>query len=182
MKNKRKLLSNILFGIFIVLLFIPTTRSWFIRVVSFSPSITRVDERQTLADYNWNLVRLDGKKVDFNEYKGKVVLVNFWATWCPSCLAEKPSLVNLYNQYKEKVDFLFISNESNEAIEKYYTKQGYDLPTYKSLSQPPVKIRSNAIPATYIIDKNGQLVVSKVGSADWDTQKVKTLLDDLIKS
>jgi len=180
MKNKRKLITNLLFVLLIALLFIPTTRSYMIRMVSFSPSVTDVEDRQVLANFNWQLQDQTGEKVNFNAFKGKVVLVNFWATWCPSCRAEKPSLANLYSQYKDKVVFLFISNETNAVVTKYYESQGYDLPTYKSLSQPPSEIRSNAIPATYILDKNGAIVVSKIGAADWDTAKVTSLLDDLL--
>ena len=63
------------------------------------------------------------------DYEGKVVFLNFWASWCLPCVAELPSINKLYNQFKdEDVGFILISNENEEVLRKYSEKKNYDVP------------------------------------------------------
>ncbi|MCK4562835.1 MAG: TlpA family protein disulfide reductase, partial [Flavobacteriaceae bacterium] len=105
----KKNLSNILFFGFIIFLFTPyglPVRATLIKGVSFVT--TRVfsmeidkDERIKLSTYDWQLADAQGNKVDFNTFKNKVIVVNFWATWCPPCIAEMPAFEKLYQDYKK---------------------------------------------------------------------------------
>ena len=173
--------SNILFGVLIVLLFIPQTgrpiKVFINRLFAFSPSVESVDERVKLESYNWELVDLNGNSVDFNDFKGKKILVNFWATWCPPCIAEMPSLQALYSDYKNKVVFLFVTNEDDAAISKFLSKNNYDIPIYRRISTPPKAIQTNSLPSTFLINEAGEIVIDKTGAADWNTDKVRALLD-----
>lgn len=180
MKLTKKTLFNILFVVVIGLLLYPPTKVYFIRLISFSPSTITKDNRQALQSYDWNLKGLNTSSIDFNTTKNKVVFVNFWATWCPPCIAEMPSIQKLYNDYKDKVEFVFVSNEKWPTIEAFYKDKGYNLPTYNTLSKIPNQLESNSIPATFIIDKNGTIVVDKKGPADWNSDKIRKLLDELV--
>lgn len=80
MKFTKKGISNIVFVVIIGLLIYPPTKEYFIKLVSFSPSTIKVEERQQLESYNWKLKGLNTPNLDFNIIKGKVVFVNFWAT------------------------------------------------------------------------------------------------------
>ena len=181
MKLSRKSIFNIAFVVIIGLLLYPPTKVYFIRLISFSPSVITEDEQVNLTDYNWNLKGLNTSNIDFNDTKNKVVFVNFWATWCPPCIAEMPSVQKLYNDYKDKVTFVFVSNEKWTVINDFYLKNNYNLPTYNSLSRIPEQLKSNSIPATFIIDKKGNIVTDKKGAANWNSAKVRALLDNLIK-
>ena len=181
MKFTKKTISNIVFVIIIGLLLYPPTKVYFIRLISFSPSVVTDDKQEKLSDYNWNLKGLNTENVDFNETKNKVVVVNFWATWCPPCIAEMPSIQKLYDDYKNKITFVFVSNESWSTIDNFYKKNNYDLPTYNELSKTPKQLESKSIPATFIIDKKGNIVTDKKGAANWNSTKVRKLLDELIK-
>ncbi|SFU38664.1 Thiol-disulfide isomerase or thioredoxin [Pustulibacterium marinum] len=152
------------------------------RLLAFSPSIENVEDRKTLSkfDYDFRLQTLNGEQVKFNNFKGNVVIVNFWATWCPPCIAEMPSLQNLYNDYGDKVAFLFISNEESSVIASFLQKHEYDLPVYQNLQKVPSKLGHSSIPTTYLIDKNGSIVINKTGAADWNSGKTRSLLDELI--
>ena len=75
--------------------------------------------------------------LNFNDTKGEVVLLNFWATWCPPCIAELPSMQKLYNDYKDKVRFVFVTNEDKATIEAFLAEKGYDLPIYTSVTAIP---------------------------------------------
>ena len=124
---------------------------------------------------------LNTNSVDFNQLKGMVIFVNFWATWCPPCRAEMPMIQELYNEYKDKIEFVFVTSESWETVEKFYKANEYKLPTYNSVSTPPKTFtETNSIPATYLIDKEGNILISKTGAANWSSDKVKKLLDKLL--
>ena len=176
--------SNILFIIIIILLLVPQTRTpiqvGLNRAISFSPSKVAVDERETLEDYNWNLVNLKGDPVNFRSSIGEVAIVNLWATWCPPCIAEMPSFQKLYDQYGDKVNFYFISTEDEKKLQRFLEKKNYILPVYQPLTMAPGKLQSNSLPTTYVISRDGKIAVNKEGSANWNDAGFKALLDELL--
>ncbi|WP_372744011.1 TlpA family protein disulfide reductase [Lutibacter sp.] len=174
-------ISNIIFIIALAVLLYPPSREWFMRQIAFSPSINN-DSTLVIEDYNWNLQGLNTEDVNFTEFKDKVIFVNFWATWCPPCRAEMPMIQKLYNDYKDKVVFIFVTTENWPTVESFFIKNNYNLPTYNSISNPPEYFtKTNSIPATYVIDSKGTIVIDKVGSADWNGKKVRELLDNKIQ-
>lgn len=178
----KKNLSNILFIIAIGLLLYPPTREWGMRQIAFAPSVKNSDSIENLASYNWELKGLNTKSVNFNEFEDKVIFVNFWATWCPPCRAELPMIQKLYKDYKDKVAFVFVTNEDWNKVSNFFEEKGYNLPVYNSVSTPPnLLTKVNNIPASYLIDKEGAILISKVGAANWNSNKVRTLLDELIQ-
>ena len=102
MKKPKFTLSNIIFVVVIALLIIPQTRQpiqIFLQkgLAMISPSEISADKRENLESYdNWKLIDSNGNQYDFKQAQGKVVFINFWATWCPPCIAEMPSIDNLY--------------------------------------------------------------------------------------
>lgn len=159
----------------------PDTRVWFIRQMAFAPGIENKENREVLTDYNWQLEGLNVEKLDFKTQKKEVIFINFWATWCPPCIAEMPMLQKLYNDYGDKITFVFITTDSQEKVNSFYQKHTYNLPTYALKGKlPDVFSKNNSIPATYLIDKNGNIVISKTGAANWNSDKVRNLLDELL--
>lgn len=146
------------------------------------PSVIEKDKRAVVTDYNWKLKNLSGSVINFETTKGKVVVLNFWATWCPPCIAEMPSLQKLYNDYNDDVEFLFISNEENGVVTNFISENNYTFNAYKPLSNYPEAFNVSAIPRTFVINKKGEIVVDKAGAADWNGTSVRTLLDTLLAS
>ena len=181
MKVNKNSISNFVFVILLVLLLYKPTRVYFIRLISFSPSIIVEKEREVLDDYNWYFKGLNTENLEVNRLKKEVVFINFWATWCPPCIAELPSIQSLYNDYKDKITFIFITNEEWKNVKKFYDKNNYKLPTYKVISMLPEVLNTNSIPKTYIISKNGEILVNKKGAADWNSSVIRNLLDREIK-
>ena len=107
MKTPKVTFKNIVFGLIIVLLIIPASRQ-FIQVqlhkglALFSPSIQAQSNQEQIDNYNWNLVDLNDSVYNFRQAENKIVLVSFWATWCPPCIAELPSMQKLYETYRGK--------------------------------------------------------------------------------
>ncbi len=184
MKFKKKHLSNGIFIILILLLLIPQTRVpiqvFLQRLISFSPSVVSEENREKLSNYNWALRELDKETTTLESSKDKVVLINLWATWCPPCIAEMPSLQSLYDDYGDTVDFYFVSNEKKETLDRFLEKHSYTFPVYQALEAAPTQLNSNTLPTTYILSKSGIIVIDKKGVADWNSTKTRSILDDLL--
>lgn len=184
MKLLKSQRSNLLFfGVLALIFFTPLRgiiQEQVARLISFSPSMEDIDDRVTLDTYSWNLEGINTSDFNFNDAKGKIVLINFWATWCPPCRAEMPSLQSLYNDYKGRVVFVFLTNEEPSKVIKYLDKEQFDIPSFNQLSNAPNEFSVSSIPVTYVIDKEGTIVVHKVGPADWNSDKFRSVLDALI--
>ncbi|NIS61149.1 MAG: redoxin family protein [Proteobacteria bacterium] len=134
---------------------------------------------QTRMDYNWRIQGLDGKELDVGKSKGKVIFLNFWATWCPPCVAEMSSIQRLYDEIKsEGIDFICVSDENRTKVSKFVKEKGFTFPIYTLLSDQPQVLRTRGIPATFIISQDGQIVFKHVGAARWDH---KTSIDFMKK-
>ena len=128
---------------------------------------------------------LEGKKVELKDFRGKVVFLNFWATWCGPCKEEMPSMESLWQWFKKK-DFALLSVSVDYAgvkpVKEYITKQRY---TFQVLVDPECQTLDiyevKAIPTTLIIDRKGQIVAMAIGPKDWKSQEVKSLVDLLLK-
>jgi len=177
---------NILFLIIIAVLIIPQTRQA-IQIVLHKglsyfnqSSLIDKDERLAVAYNNWKLQSDVNTILDFSETKEKVVFVNFWATWCPPCIAEMPSLQALYDDYKDKVVFIFATNDKFEIVEEFKNNKGFDFLVYNALNEIPEVLSTHSIPRTFIINKKGKIVVDESGAVDWNSEKVRGQLDDLL--
>lgn len=176
--------SNIILIVIILAMVIPQTRKpiqiFVNKLISFAPSVNDEEDRVKIADYNWVLESNRGKRTEFSEFENKVVIVNFWATWCPPCLAEMPSFQELYEDYSDKVTFLFVSGEQHETVDNFMKRKRFTLPGYKMLTKAPEPMDGRTLPTTYVIAKDGSIVVDKVGAADWNNEKFRKTLDKLI--
>ncbi len=183
-KSKGGIVLDFLFLILFVLLIIPSTRlpisSFVIRYTMSSPNEETNKVILHNNDYNWEYSNLNGEIHSFSDLKGKVVFLNYWATWCPSCVAEFDAINQLFQEYKNDVAFVLLSNETKEKIENFVNNKNYEVPVYKMVERAPSVLSSNKYPHTIIISKTGEIVIKKDGAADWNSDKFKTLLDKLI--
>lgn len=145
-----------------------------------SPSVVNTNKQSIITDYNWKLKDENGVVFNFEETKGKVVLINFWATWCPPCIAEMPSLQKLYDDYNDKVEFIFISNESFKTINSFLKKNSYTFKVFKEATRSDF-FNVRGIPRTFLISKQGNVVIDKTGAANWNSKSVRQTIDDLLK-
>ena len=91
-----------------------------------------------------------------------------------------PSLEALHNDYQDKVVFLFVSNEDEEKVSKFIAKNNYGFNVHKPLSENPEDFDVSSIPRTFLIDKNGTIVIDKTGASNWNSEKVRTIIDQLL--
>ena len=133
-----------------------------------------------LDDYQWQLLDLKGSPVDFKELKGKVVFLNVWATWCPPCVAELPSIANLVSNSSLKAEdmvFLCVSvDDSPETARQFLEAKQLDLPVFTPAAGLPRAFQTDGIPATFVVGRDGRLLVAEIGAARWDAPEVVDFL------
>ena len=181
MKISKKHITNVAFVVVIGLLIYPPTKVYFIRLISFAPSVENFENQKTLDDTNWKLKGINTEDLNVKSLDDKVVFVSFWATWCPPCVAEMPSMKALYEDYKNNVTFLFVTDENWDRVSTFYIKNNYDFPTYNQVTSTPKELESSSIPATFILSKDKKIVIDKKGPANWNSDSIRKLLDKLLK-
>lgn len=186
-KKWYSILSDVVFVVLIALLIIPSTRtdvsSFFIKLTSLPPSTLDADEQISISDESktWTIYNMDGNSVSFESLNDKPIFLNFWATWCPPCIAEMPGIIELHKKYGDQVNFIIVSNESRTTVRAFTTDKGFNSLPYYQNKYLPSEFASQSIPTTFIISKNGRIVLSKKGVAKWNSDKVEELFDSLIE-
>lgn len=189
-KQKNKSLfskiTDILFILLIIGLLIPQTRTPIVvflkQLSNFSPSVSVNDHFGMLnkKDYQWQFLDSGQQEKQLKDFQDKPILINFWATWCPPCIAEMPSLLKLQKDYGNKVHFLFISQENQTVTYSFLQEKKWSFNSYRPLSREPLLLQSNSLPTTFIIDTNGNILVKETGNKNWNGDSVRELLDTLI--
>jgi thiol-disulfide isomerase/thioredoxin len=126
----------------------------------------------------------NGKVFDLGDLKGKVVFINFWATWCPPCIAEMPSINKLQAQFKNNRDLVVLMVDADNQIEKsikFMSKRNLDLKVFTPASQIPTQLMGNALPTTILLNKKGEIVFRHEGGADYTNQNFISYLEKLLK-
>jgi thiol-disulfide isomerase/thioredoxin len=115
------------------------------------------------------LTALDGKPIDLNQYEGKTIFINFWATWCKPCIQELPYIEKAMDKVKnEDIVFFFASNEAVEVIETFKKNHSYDFHYVRLENLEELNIMT--LPTTYIFNPDGELVFSEMGYRKWDNK------------
>ncbi|WP_340203367.1 TlpA family protein disulfide reductase [Ascidiimonas sp. W6] len=186
MKSIKNSIINVSLVVFILLLLYPPTgnpmKVFAYRLLSFTPFVKAESDRLEVSNYYWRLNEVTGNtSINFEDSKGKVILVNLWATWCPPCIAEMPSLQNLYTDYKDKIDFYFVTSDNEARVRPFMEKNMYDFKVYNPIGEIPDELYSRSIPATYLISPDGKIVIEKKGAADWNSKTVRETIDALLQ-
>jgi thiol-disulfide isomerase/thioredoxin len=145
--------------------------------VDASPSPSAVS-----ADYDWTIQSLDGQDFKMANAKGKVVFLNFWATWCSPCVAEMASIQRLYEKLKDKgVVFACISNEETSKVSRFVRRKSYTFPIYTMRGSPPAVFNTQRVPTTFMLSRDGRIALKHIGSAKWDDHKSVDVIKGLMK-
>ncbi len=130
-----------------------------------------------------SLLDIYGKRVTLADFKGKIVFLNFWTTWCPECRIEMPLMEKLHKRFKDK-DFAMVAvnlREPATRVKKFFDKHKL---TFTTLLDSKGKIGARfgirAVPTTFILDKEGGIIGKVFGSREWNSQKSFDLFEHLI--
>jgi thiol-disulfide isomerase/thioredoxin len=146
------------------------------------PKLTPLSPSQKAIDFN--LPDLEGRIHQLSDYQGQVVLVNFWATWCPPCRKEMPSLMRLDRELKEQ-GFTILAidvGEERETIQSFLKQYSLNFPILMDpTTQWAKKWSVRGLPTTFLLDNNANILYQAQGGLEWDSPSIvkviKTLLD-----
>lgn len=153
----------------------------FISLLIFSTCSPK-DQTQTQTDSNdFTLESLDGEDITLSKLKGHVILIDFWATWCPPCRKSIPVFIDLYNKYHEKgFTVLGISREDKSVLEKFRDEIGIPYPLLIDTKGISRKYQVQAIPTIMILDKTGKVRKTQIGFAPELEAGFDLLIDSLL--
>ncbi|MDR2235049.1 MAG: TlpA family protein disulfide reductase [Chryseobacterium sp.] len=126
-------------------------------------------------------IQEDGKKIALSDLKGKIVFINFWATWCGPCVEEMPSIQKLKSKFKnDEIVFIMLNIESNlSKAKKFMKKRNLDLPVHIAGSPVSSSLFKNVVPTTLIYNKEGKLEANIQGMRDFGDEEIYHALKEL---
>ena len=188
-RSLRQKITDILFWVLLILLIIPGPRKIIATGVNKvflqvkTPGMMQEEKQEYIPDldYGWILAWDRNEPFFFSNTKSEVVFLNFWATWCPPCVAELPEIAKLYEKWGNKVVFMLVTNESPEVVKAFMEKHGYVLPVFYMASEPPQALAHSSLPTTFIISRDGKVVSRKKGAANWNSRATEKIFEELFK-
>lgn len=133
---------------------------------------TDADANATTPAPDFTMTDASGKSVSLTDFKGKPILLNFWASWCGPCKSEMPDIQAAYEQYGNEIEFLIVnmtgmSGEAQETASQFIKENGYTFPVYfDEVYSAAAAYGVNSIPQTYLIDPEGNIIGAAMGAMD----------------
>jgi thiol-disulfide isomerase/thioredoxin len=140
---------------------------------------------QGLDTIDFTLPLLDGTRVTLSQLKGKVVFLNFWATWCGPCVSEMPSMEAVYQKLKNKGFEILAVNLGDSRSEVSAFMKEYKLNFPAVLDERDITsdyYNIQAVPTTYIIDRRGLIIARLIGSTNWNTPRIISALETALEN
>ena len=128
-------------------------------------------------------LELNGKSEHLSDLRGKVVILNFWASWCPPCIEETPALIQLQQRIASRNGVILgVSiDEDESAYQKFLVEKHINFPTYRDPSQKIANDYGTSMwPETYIIDRKGVILRKIIGPQDWNSPEMLAYFDAIL--
>ena len=179
------LITTLLVIFIAAMLFFPQVKAGVIRglmtIGLFQPKTPSTEGENTalIQAPSFSIRDENNQAMDVGDQKGKVLFINFWATWCPPCIAEMPSIHTLHQQFREdsNVQFLMIDVDSQpQRSLNFMKKNSWTLPVYIPNQNIPADYFTGTLPTTVILNKKGQIIFKHSGAGDFSNKKIKDFL------
>jgi thiol-disulfide isomerase/thioredoxin len=163
--------------------YVSSASTWVILETGLKDAAGEKDATEEDFNFDFSIQDLHGNKIPFEQFRGKVIFLNLWATWCGPCRAEMAGIENLYSKIdKSKIEFVMLSldrdSDKNKVISYMQTK-AFSFPGFMPSGYLPKQLKVPEIPTTFIISKEGKIVRKEVGSMRYDTPKFQKFLEGL---
>lgn len=187
--------STVLFvGIFILLLVSPDAKAWLMRqIISTGLLNSKIEKKSVgkpLEEMNPSISESftvkdeNGKIINVSGLKGKVVFINFWASWCPPCRAEFPSIQKFFEKYRSRDELVFLTvnlDEDLDAGKMYLEKEKFTVPFLFPNGNIPKEYFSGSLPTSVVLDKTGKIRMKHEGMADYSKDSFYEEINQLLK-
>lgn len=188
---KKNGFTAVLTVLFIILLVNKDAKAWLMRQVASTGILNsgisdakEIKNTSSHASYNGFILKnKDGSLIDVSALQNKVIFINFWASWCPPCRAEFPSVQKLYDRYRNHPDFVFltVNLDDNVGLGKSYLKEkGFTVPFLVPAGNIPGVLYSGSLPTTVVLDKKGEIRLHHKGLADYSKDSFYKKIDELL--
>jgi len=147
-------------------------------------NITYASTKTSSLAPDFTLNDISGKKLTLSQFRGKMVILNFWSIWCGPCLAEMPSLNKLYLEFKDKGLMVIgiAEDPAEKPVKSYIQEKGLAFPILMDKERKVYfKYSLFGIPVTFLIDKKGVIVEKFIGERDWSSPQMKEKISNLLK-
>ena len=185
-KIKKHWGSIIFYAVILFFVFNTDAKSWVLRQVIatgvLDTGIKKDAPDKQPVNTSFSFSSPEGNTLTSSTLQGKVVFINFWASWCPPCRAEMPSLNSLYLTLKNdnRFVFLFVSEDDDRTkASEYLKKNNFSIPVYYR-NQASTEMFSGTLPTTIVLDKEGNIVMKHTGLAGYDNKKFISQLKSLL--
>ena len=191
---KKNWSTTLLVTIFVILLVSPDAKAWLMRQIISTGILNSkiedknikktVNENNSVIAESFSVREESGKLINASELKGKVVFINFWASWCPPCRAEFPSIQKFYEKYKGNNEIVFLTVNLDEDPAKgklYLEKEEFSIPFLIPNGDIPTEYFSGSLPTTVVLDKTGKIRMHHSGMADYSKDSFYEEIDQLLK-
>jgi thiol-disulfide isomerase/thioredoxin len=177
--NVKNIFNLVLIIICLLIVFVPSAKTMalegLMKAGFFSPDTSDNSTSQPLKDLsNIKFKDINGTVVDLGDLKGKIIFLNFWATWCPPCIAEMRGLNKLYEKFRNDQGVVFIFADADGDLtkaQKFMNRKKFSLPVYAIASEVPEVLFRGSLPSTVVFDKQGRISYNEAGAANYGNQK-----------
>ncbi|KUJ54619.1 TlpA family protein disulfide reductase [Chryseobacterium aquaticum] len=182
--------TTIIFGGLVIILFVsPDSKAWLMRqMISTGLFNSKIEEQKSdniiKVSENFSVKAESGIIINTSELKGKVVFINFWASWCPPCRAEFPSVQKLYEKYSGNKNLVFLTINLDDQVEKgkmYLEKEEFTVPFLIPNGNIPKDFFGGSLPTTVVLDKSGKIRMHHTGMADYSKESFYEEINQLLK-
>lgn len=154
--------------------------NWALLQTGLKNASDEVEDTGETFNYDFLIKDMSGQRISMSQFKGKVIFINLWATWCGPCRAEMAGIEELYQEVdKSKIEFIMLSldrDADHDKIVAYMKKKGFSFTAYQPSGSLPALLDVPSIPTTFIISKDGKVLQKEVGSVKYNTKKFKDFL------
>ncbi|MCH6201591.1 TlpA family protein disulfide reductase [Aquiflexum sp. LQ15W] len=143
------------------------------------PKITLVNKETQTFDYAGRFIDMEGNPVNLEDYRGKTVFINLWATWCPPCRAEMPHIEDMYAKVKdtENLEFLMIAlDKEMEKSKSFIDDKGFTFPVVHASYGLNNSLQSESIPTTLVVNPKGEIIFYQEGMSNFNTEEFRNFL------
>ncbi len=173
---KKNWANGLLLAIFAILLFNPNAKTWLleqlIKTGLFNTEIKKDVHENLASNADFSYADSTGIISSTKTLRGKVIFINFWASWCPPCRAEMSSLNELYQKLRNEKDIVFLFINEDEDKKKgidYLNKNNFSIPFYSEKGDVPNEIFGGSLPTTVVLNREGKVVLKHEGMAGYNT-------------